>query len=89
MAALTHEATKRKDPIFKKWVEEDRTLVILGVKDEEELVKLHREIQKAGIIHNEAVEPDWSGGPTQTALAIYPHDPSILKPFLSSLSLLK
>jgi peptidyl-tRNA hydrolase len=79
---------KRRDKHFKRWVEEDRTLVLLQVENERELKALHRRIDAAGIIHNVAEEPDWAGGPQETALALYPHPPDLLTPFVGELKLL-
>ncbi len=89
LAALTAEATKRKDKRFQHWVEEEHTLVLLGVENEASLKSLHRKIDQAGIIHNVSIEPDWAGGPQVTALAVYPHEQEKLQPIFGGMSLLK
>lgn len=88
LASLTAEAMKRKDKVFKHWVENERTLVLLKADDEKALKSIHRKVDAAGIIHNVAEEPDWVGGPQVTALAIYPHEQSILQSVLGELRLL-
>lgn len=62
--------------------------MLLRAENEQELLRIHEAVDKAGIIHNVAEEPDWATGPQQTALAIYPHDPEQLKPIIGSLRLL-
>lgn len=88
IAALTAEAVRRRDKHFEKWVREDRTLVLLRVENREELLRQHDRVEAAGLIHHMVVEPDWNSGPTETALAIYPGEPSRMKELFGDLPLL-
>lgn len=85
LAELTFRAGVRMDPIFQKWVKEDKTLVILGVPNEETLKDFHQMVETRKMIHAEFREPDLNN--EATALAIYPMKESEVPSEFSSLPL--
>lgn len=58
------------DPQVRDWAERHRALVILGVKDEEALLRWDDELCARGIICERFKEPDM--GDEATALAVHP-----------------
>jgi peptidyl-tRNA hydrolase len=72
LAELCFQAGSRKDKTFQHWVQEDRTLVILQVPNEEELEKVHSWFEDRKIPHSLFKEPDL--GDSATALAVYPSE---------------
>lgn len=63
---------------MKEWAGEYKTLVVLGVEDEAELIKWEQDIKAVGGICEAFIEPDLGG--QKTALAIHPSvDPKMFR----------
>jgi peptidyl-tRNA hydrolase len=72
LAELSFQAGSRKDKTFQRWVQEDKTLVILQVPNEQALEEIHSWFEDRKIPHNLFKEPDL--GNSATALAVYPSE---------------
>jgi peptidyl-tRNA hydrolase len=70
LAELSFRAGSRRDPDFRSWVDDHKTLIILSVKNEREIESFRSWIEDKGMVHAEFKEPDL--GNQTTALALYP-----------------
>jgi peptidyl-tRNA hydrolase len=85
LAELAFNAGRRKDKNYERWVKEDKTLIVVRARDEDDLEAQHNRIESAGIIHSMFYEPDRGG--EATALAVYPGTSEELDPHFNSMSL--
>jgi hypothetical protein len=60
----------RDDPVLIEWAEDHKTMVLLGVDDEEDLSKWQKKLEEGGIPCSVFTEPDI--GDQKTALALHP-----------------
>ena len=60
----------RDDPALIEWAENHKTMVLLGVDDEEDLSKWQNKLEDSGIPCSVFTEPDI--GDQKTALALHP-----------------
>jgi peptidyl-tRNA hydrolase len=69
LAELTYQAAPGNRH-FRSWVEDHKTLLILAVKNEEELEAFQAWAESSGILHRSFFEPDI--GNQRTAVALWP-----------------
>lgn len=67
-----------EDPSLKEWAGRDKTIVIVGVRDEAELLRYERRLRDARVVCEAFAEPDRGG--EKTALAAHPSaDPHLFR----------
>lgn len=85
IAELAFNAGKNGNTTFEKWIKNDRTLIVLRARDEQDLKAQRDRIRAAGLEHFMFHEPD--RGNEATALAIRPGTAKELDEHFSSMQL--
>lgn len=85
IAELAFNAGKHGNLAFERWVKDDRTLIVLRARDEDDLKAQRDRINAAGLEHFVFHEPD--RGNEATALAIHPGTASELDGYFGSMQL--
>lgn len=84
LAELVYYAASDGHAPMERWVEQDKTLIVLGARDLQHLKDIHGYV-KDRFEHRVFHEPDIGGEPT--ALAIYPGTAADLDPHFASMQL--
>ena len=85
IAELAYAAGKGDCGVYKQWVEQDKTLILLKARDVGDLNAQRDRVKSLGLTYHMFHEPDRNNEPT--ALAIYPGTYAQLEPHFGMMEL--